>query len=329
MDGNNNMFEAGMTDGVWKVKCKVCGRVTRNRGSMRMHCVMVHGHDVALPGPSAGYQAKPVTVVPDLGIADCSVALNNADGQPASCRLEPKSDVSAQILVSNGASDSAVATSTLGDEQRAVADGTAVNAPNGVQHEDRPDGIASEPQSGLVLATLYNGGPSALVAGKDPAILHCGDNAVSCGLTLGREVPPRFGTAVEALKYKRGVSDVDAVAVGCFVKEVRKQMEHGKHRKMDDHVASAFERMEGPLKQRARAIVGKAQSNHTLGNISRKELLFLAAIHDEWGSRKVVKFVPDPRRLLFEAVTKRRSAWWYNNHARVVERLRSETPVYQ
>ena len=116
MQAISGMFEVKMIDGMHKAVCRVCGRVTQNRGSMRMHCVMVHGHDTAQTGALADRQAQLLTVVPERGISDCAVALGNADGQAASCSLTPKPDAGAQMVVTDGAGDSAVAPSPLGNE---------------------------------------------------------------------------------------------------------------------------------------------------------------------------------------------------------------------
>ena len=127
-------------------------------------------------------------------------------------------------------------------------------------------------------------------------------------------------TAVYALKRKRNSVD-RAKAARLVVKKMRQQM------KRDGDIdkgrlLTTLERKQTALYQAARTIFQKAQAANTAAGLSREEQLLLVAVEDLAWDDTIIKGSSDPRRLLFEAVTKRGTNWWHKNHKRVLAEIR-------
>jgi hypothetical protein len=147
------------------------------------------------------------------------------------------------------------------------------------------------------------------------AVESSGDESDEAGKT------PVDGSVTNALKRKHNIANTDAKAAALIVKKMRRQM-----RKYDSNKArlmDTLKRKNTPIYERARAMLIKADQADPTKALVREERLLLAALADEQWEDEEVSGRKDPRRELFQALTKRGYHWWHKNYKKAVNAMKN------
>jgi hypothetical protein len=132
---------------------------------------------------------------------------------------------------------------------------------------------------------------------------------------------PVDGSVANALKRKHNIANTDAKAAALIVKKMRRQMR--KYGPDKARLSDTLKRKNTAIYERARTILSKADLADPTKALVREERLLLAALADEQWEDEEVMGRKDPRRELFQALTKRGYHWWHKNYKKAINAMKN------